>query len=52
MQFMVNPSVGGLGVHLLTGLTAPCVIGVVEEWMWRRRHGLSAIGPLSSQDPA
>ena len=52
MQLMVNPSVGGIGVQLLTGLVASYVIGLVEEWMWRRRHGLSAIGPLSSQETA
>ncbi len=33
MQFMVNPSVGGVGVQIVTRLLLPSVLGVVEEWM-------------------
>ncbi len=38
MQPMAIPSVGGIGIQVITGLIAPCVFCAVEEWKWRQRQ--------------
>ncbi len=36
MQPMAIPSVGGMGVQLITFLVAPCIYCMVKEWQFRR----------------
>ncbi len=36
MQPMAIPSVGGMGVQLITFLVAPCIYCLVKEWQFRR----------------
>ena len=43
MQPMAIPSVGGMGVQLITFLLAPCIYCLVKEWQFRRQR------PESSQ---
>ncbi|WP_410959353.1 hypothetical protein, partial [Salmonella sp. SAL4433] len=39
MQPMAIPSVGGMAVHIITFLVAPCIYCLVMEWQfkWRSR---------------
>jgi Cu(I)/Ag(I) efflux system membrane protein CusA/SilA len=41
MQPMAIPSVGGMGVQLITFLLAPCIYCLVKEWQFRRQAGQS-----------
>ena len=50
MQPMAIPSVGGIGVLLITGLMAPCVFCAVEEWKWRRRRRDPAVSTQTLKD--
>jgi Cu(I)/Ag(I) efflux system membrane protein CusA/SilA len=36
MQPMAIPSVGGMGVQLITFLVAPCIYCLIKEWQFRR----------------
>jgi Cu(I)/Ag(I) efflux system membrane protein CusA/SilA len=38
MQPMAIPSVGGMGVQLITFLVAPCIYCFVQEWSFHRRE--------------
>jgi copper/silver efflux system protein len=38
MQPMAIPSVGGMGVQLITFLVAPCIYCLVQEWSFHRRE--------------
>ncbi|MGD9853625.1 MAG: efflux RND transporter permease subunit [Planctomycetaceae bacterium] len=38
MQPMAIPSVGGMGVQLITFLVAPCIYCFVQEWQFHRRE--------------
>jgi len=43
MQPMAIPSVGGMGVQLITFLVAPCIYCMVKEWQFRRLRSSSSL---------
>jgi Cu(I)/Ag(I) efflux system membrane protein CusA/SilA len=51
MQPMAIPSVGGMGVQLITFLVAPCLYCLVKEWQFRRASSITAqTGPVLAPD--